>query len=38
MRNVIVVMGLGEIHPGAHAALGLGDEQLSLSQQRIVGS
>ena len=27
MRNVIVVMGLGEIRPGAHAAVGLEGEQ-----------
>jgi hypothetical protein len=29
MRNVIVVLGLRGIRPGAHAAAGLGDGQLS---------
>jgi hypothetical protein len=27
METVIVVLGLGENHPGAHAAAGLVDEQ-----------
>jgi hypothetical protein len=30
MQNVIVVMWLGDIRPDAHAAAGLGDEQLNI--------
>lgn len=29
MQNVIVVMGIGGIRPGAHAVVGLGDELLN---------